>query len=388
MYSQAIREAKTRQVEKRNAHDQVDLEAENNENLDVQENVNMEVLENANLSVLENANMEVLENANLEVLENANLKMLENANLEVLENANLELLENTNMEVLENANLEVLENANLEVLENANLEVLENADLEVLENANLEVLDNANMEVLEYTYLELLENANFEVLENANLEVLENANLEVLENENQTGQMLVPNKDVLLIKDNMPLFKAKYTPFLNTETVKTVHHRPLLENEDRFIITQVYNENMNDYDYDEDFHVSGSFIKWDTRCISHSETAVNVTLPEKIMINELGEQNSNEVYLMYFRYRVFLAEPVEHHKGEVVNGRTVSKGSCKFLIKEVYTTFAKKIKGFDSSTMCPGGYIIWKTDKTKRKNVPCQTYTQQDDQQDDPRCCL
>ena len=48
------------------------------------------------------------------------------------------------------------------------------------------------------------------------------------------------------------LFKAKYSPVTGDNRV--VHCRPLLPHEDRFLITQVYRNNLSDDYYDEDFH--------------------------------------------------------------------------------------------------------------------------------------
>lgn len=59
---------------------------------------------------------------------------------------------------------------------------------------------------------------------------------------------LVPEQEVCLLKDRRVLFRAKYAPFPESISDKVVHFQSLQENEDRFVISHVYEKNMADGD--------------------------------------------------------------------------------------------------------------------------------------------
>ena len=185
----------------------------------------------------------------------------------------------------------------------------------------------------------------------------------------------------LLNSAGVPNFRAKYAPFPHDtqQNLRTVHCHELLEDEDRFIIDHIYSENVSDQEFDADYHTVGSFIKWKIDHINHDHTTIgrskqlpNVATEAENCADRGNEVNEAEVYLMFFNYRAFLAEPQIHQKGEKVRGKSIPSGSEKYLIKEVFTKFAEKIKDFDPDEMIPGNMIVWKRGRTKKRCVESQ----------------
>ena len=59
-------------------------------------------------------------------------------------------------------------------------------------------------------------------------------------------------------------FKARFSPSED----RIVHCKTLLPNQQRFLITHVYRNNISDSEYDEDVHIAGTYIAWSTCSIN------------------------------------------------------------------------------------------------------------------------